>query len=141
MATIRLLRAGAEDARPAPLLADVPPLVEEAREVGQPVTYLDTTDGTPPDPVGRTVYRVVQEGLSNARRHAAGRPVTVEVAGRPGAQLRVQLTNDTAVTDVSGSPGTGLIGLTERVELAGGRFEHEVTGGSFHLRAELPWPA
>jgi signal transduction histidine kinase len=138
---IGVLRAGAEDARPAPVFADVPRLVEEAREVGQPVTYLDTTEGTPPDPVGRTVYRVVQEGLSNARRHAAGRPVTVEVAGRPGAQLRVQLTNDTAVTDVSGSPGTGLIGLTERVELAGGRFEHEVTGGSFHLRAELPWPA
>lgn len=39
------------------------------------------------------------------------------------------------------SAGTGLIGLAERVELAGGRFEHEATDGVFHLRAQLPWPA
>jgi signal transduction histidine kinase len=137
---IGVLRTGAEESRPAPVFADVPRLVEEAREVGQRVTFTDDTEGTPPDTVGRTAYRMVQEGLSNARRHAAGRPVTVELAGRPGAELSVHMRNDTAGTGVSTSPGAGLIGLAERVQLAGGRFEHEATDGTFHLRARLPWP-
>jgi signal transduction histidine kinase len=139
---IGVLRTGDDEGpRPSPVFADVPRLVEEARQVGQQVTYTDSTEGTPPDAVGRTVYRLVQEGLSNARRHAAGRPVAVEVVGRPGAQLRVHVQNETAGTRVSGSPGAGLIGLAERVQLAGGRFDHEATGGMFRLRAELPWPA
>jgi signal transduction histidine kinase len=137
---IGVLRTGAEDSRPAPVFADVPRLVEEAREVGQRVTVVDRSEGAPPDTVGRTVYRVVQEGLSNARRHAAGQPVTVELAGGPGAELRVHITNGATVTGAGRSPGTGLVGLAERVELAGGRFEHEVAGGDFHLRAWLPWP-
>jgi signal transduction histidine kinase len=138
---IGVLRAGSEESRPAPVFADLPRLVEEAREVGQRVDFHDGARGTPPDTVGRTVYRVVQEGLSNARRHAAGRPVTVEVVGRPGAELRVHISNGTGVTGVSGSsPGTGLIGLAERVQLAGGAFEHEAATDAFHLRARLPWP-
>jgi signal transduction histidine kinase len=104
------------------------------------VAFTDETEGTPPDQVGRTAYRMVQEGLSNARRHAAGRPVTVVLTGRPGAQLRVHIKNEAARTGVSTSPGAGLVGLAERVELAGGRFEHEAAGGAFHLRAQLPWP-
>jgi signal transduction histidine kinase len=139
---IGVLRAGAEDSRPAPVFADVPRLIEEARQVGQKVHFLDETDGGPPDGIGRTVYRVVQEGLSNARRHAAGQPVTVELSGKPGALMCVHLKNPTTtVTDVTGSPGAGLIGLAERVQLAGGTFGHEATGGHFHLRAQLPWPA
>jgi signal transduction histidine kinase len=138
---IGVLRTGADDARPAPVFADVPRLVEEARDVGQKVEFVDETDGAAPDGIGRTVYRMVQEGLSNARRHAAGQAVTVEVSGRPGALLCVHLKNATAATAATGSPGTGLIGLAERVQLAGGTFEHEHADGAFHLRARLPWPA
>lgn len=142
---IGVLRTGEEDSRPAPVFADVPRLVEEARQVGQQVHFLDETDaadGGPPDGVGRTVYRLVQEGLSNARRHAAGQPVTVQLSGKPGALMCVRVKNPvTAATAVTGSPGAGLIGLGERVQLAGGTFAHETTAGSFHLRAQLPWPA
>jgi signal transduction histidine kinase len=137
---IGVLRTGDGGARPTPVFADVPRLLDEARGVGQQVSFTDTIDGTPPDAVGRTVYRLVQEGLSNARRHAAGRPVTVQLTGRPGAEVCVHIENETAGTGATASPGTGLIGLAERVELAGGRFDHETTGGVFHLRARLPWP-
>jgi signal transduction histidine kinase len=138
---IGVLRTGKEDSRPAPVFADMPRLVEEARQVGQKVEFVDGTDGDPPDGIGRTVYRMVQEGLSNARRHAAGQPVTVELSGSPGALLCVHIKNPTAATAAAGSPGTGLIGLAERVQLAGGAFGHERAGGAFHLRGRLPWPA
>jgi signal transduction histidine kinase len=137
---IGVLRTGADGPRPTPAFADVPRLVEEARGVGQQIAFTDTIEGTPPDALGRTVYRLVQEGLSNARRHAAGRPVTVQLTGRSGAEVCVHVKNETTGTDATKPPGTGLIGLAERVELAGGRFDHETAGGAFHLRARLPWP-
>jgi signal transduction histidine kinase len=100
-----------------------------------------------PDTVGRTVYRVVQEGLTNARKHAPGQPVSVTLAGRPGAGLEVSVVNrlgpapapaDT-VAPVPGT-GTGLIGLSERLELAGGRLDWRNSPPEFRLCAWLPWP-
>ncbi len=74
----------------------------------------------------------MQEGLTNARKHAAGHPVTVTVAGGPGDGLRIELTNSgsNGVPLAPGS-GTGLVGLTERVQLAGGTLDHrrEPDGG------------
>src|SRR5262249_59808921 len=95
--------------------------------------------------VGGTVYRLVQEGLTSARKHAPGQPVRVLLDGRPGATLLVELTNPVGPAGsvgpaVNGS-GTGLIGLTERVRLAGGELEHAISAdGEFWLRARLPWP-
>ena len=98
-----------------------------------------------PAAAGRTAYRVVQEGLTNARKHATGRPVQVMLEGRPGARLVIDIRNplpeDGAATSITPGTGTGLVGLTERVQLAGGRLDHEVTAGEFRLRAWLPWPA
>ena len=96
-----------------------------------------------PATFGRTAYRVVQEGLTNARRHAPGQPVLVALTGAPGGDLVVEVTNPltkVSTVDTSGS-GTGLIGLTERVHLAGGHLDHTATGEEFRLRARLPWPA
>jgi len=98
-----------------------------------------------PGSVGRTAYRVVQEGLTNARKHAPGRPVRVLLDGRPGGQLLVELANRVGPEvppgpAINGS-GTGLIGLTERVRLTGGELDHAVgADGEFRLRARLPWP-
>jgi signal transduction histidine kinase len=134
---------GAEDGgRPAPVLADVPRLVDVARRSGQRVALDDRTTGTPPVAVGRTAYRVVQEGLTNARRHASGQPVTVELTGRPGGALTVEIKNRAAnAPRGAGGSGAGLIGLAERIDLAGGRLEHGLTpDGEFRLWAELPWP-
>ncbi|MFC8343787.1 sensor histidine kinase [Streptomyces sp. NPDC057280] len=143
---IGVLRAGDQDdtGRPQPTLAALDALVAESREAGMKVV-LDTRVTDPagvPASVGRTAYRIAQEGLTNARKHAPGAEVTVSVEGAPGAGLTISVRNpapDGEVTPVPGS-GQGLIGLTERATLAGGRLEHgPEAGGGFGVRAWLPW--
>jgi signal transduction histidine kinase len=139
---------GAE--RPQPGLADLPRLVEESRDAGARV-QLDDRVADPavlPGAAGRTAYRVVQEGLTNARKHAPGEPVQVVVDGRPGGRLLIDIRNPLVNGETTGpaapafgSSGTGLIGLTERVRLAGGELDHEAIDGEFRLSARLPWPA
>jgi signal transduction histidine kinase len=128
-----------------PGLADLDGLVAETRDAGTSVdvTRRMTQPEDLPGAVGRTAYRVVQEGLTNARKHAPGRPARVLLAGKPGGRLVVELANPVgpAGPAVNGS-GTGLVGLTERVRLAGGEIDHMVSAdGEFVLRAWLPWPA
>lgn len=227
---------GVGDARRSPRLADIPALVEESRCAGAGVRLRDETADADslPAALGRTAYRVVQEGLTNARKHAPGRPVEVELTGRPGEALVITVTNPLggAEAPVEGamdgpadgpakgpakraahgsrsehgagggrrpehsgahgtpaksgdtvglqarevepepefggtagaatgrvrargalspepptagatatSSGTGLVGLTERVHLAGGRLDHGGSDGRFRLHARLPWPA
>ena len=69
--------------------------------------------------VGRTAYRVVQEGLTNARKHAPAAAVEVTVAADERLVVEV-VSRRSAVTVPASEGGAGLIGLTERVELAGG---------------------
>jgi signal transduction histidine kinase len=151
-------------ARPQPGLSDLTGLVEESRDAGTPVDLIDriSKPGELPDALGRTAYRIVQEGLTNARKHAPGRPARLLLDGRPGDRLLVELTNPVGPAQVGPVPiesanpaeapnragpslngsgtGTGLIGLTERVRLAGGEIDHGVApDGQFLLRAQLPW--
>ena len=131
---------------PLPGIVDLPELIGESRAAGMRVEAGGQAWSATelPDAAGRTVYRVVQEGLTNARKHAPGQPVSVTLAGAPGAGLDVSVVNPvgTAAAGLALVPGTGtgLIGLTERLELAGGRLEWRNTGGEFQLRAWLPWP-
>jgi signal transduction histidine kinase len=130
---------------PLPGLADLDALIAETRDAGTAVdvTRRVTQPEDLPGGLGRTAYRVVQEGLTNARKHAPGRPVRVLLAGKPGGRLVVELGNPVGPADpvINGS-GTGLIGLTERVRLAGGEIDHTISADSeFVLRAWLPWPA
>ncbi|MFF5840709.1 sensor histidine kinase [Streptomyces massasporeus] len=144
---IGVLRAGEPDdtGRPQPTLAALDTLVAESREAGMKVA-LDQGVEEPaavPSSVGRTAYRIAQEGLTNARKHAPGTEVTVTVIGAPGTGLTVGVHNPPPVGEVPHVPGSGqgLIGLTERATLAGGRLEHGHTpGGGFEVRAWLPWP-
>ncbi|MET7464590.1 histidine kinase [Nonomuraea sp. NPDC005501] len=139
---------------PQPTLADLRSLVEECRQAGMKVSFtMNGFDGDAaraagggdaavPDALGRTVYRVVQEALTNARKHAGGAPVGVTVAGRPGDGVTVEARNAVWARQSPRLPGAGagLIGLTERVGLAGGRLEFgSVAGGDFRLHAWLPW--
>ena len=132
------------EGRPQPTFQDLTALVEESREAGTTISYHDqVTDPTSlPPATGRTAYRIVQEGLTNARKHAAGHPVTLTVIGEPGEVLRIELTNPASNgTSVTPGSGTGLVGLTERVQLAGGTLDHgRIPGGGFRLEASLPWP-
>ena len=133
--------------RPQPTLANLPALLDESRQAGMHVTS-DCRVGdlaAVPDGVGRNAYRIVQEGLTNARKHAHGAAVDVTLDGAAGSGLTVEVRNRLPVGVASPSipgTGTGLIGLSERASLAGGRLEHGRTaGGDFELRAWLPWPA
>ncbi|GAA3500663.1 histidine kinase [Streptomyces prasinosporus] len=143
---IGVLRAGdSEDAgRPQPTLAALDALVAESLQAGMKVTLEQrvTDAGSVPASVGRTAYRIAQEGLTNARKHAPGTEVTVSVAGGPGEDLTVRVHNPPPEGDVPPVPGAGqgLIGLTERATLAGGSLEHGRTPeGGFEVRARLPW--
>ncbi|NUS01103.1 MAG: sensor histidine kinase, partial [Nonomuraea sp.] len=134
-----------DEGRAGLTLADLPQLVAEVREAGQSVRVTDRTDGAAlPATAASTGYRVVQEGLTNARKHAPGLPVEVLLDGEPGGLLLIDVRNPLpepgSAPDVPGS-GLGLVGLTERVRLAGGRLDHQATGGEFRLQAWLPWPA
>ncbi|MCG5213419.1 histidine kinase [Streptosporangium soli] len=135
------------DGWPQPVLADLSRLVDESRDAGGQVRLRDEVidPAALPAAAGRTVYRVVQEGLTNARKHAAGQPVQVVLEGRPGARLVIDIRNplptDRASSPITPGSGTGLAGLTERVQLAGGRLDHEVTAAGFRLHAWIPWPA
>jgi signal transduction histidine kinase len=126
-----------------PTLVDLTHLLEEARDAGTPVELTDRTVAaeTLPATLSRTAYRVVQEGLTNARKHAPSRPVRVTLEGAPGGRLTIELRNPVQGTTVIPGSGTGLIGLTERVRLAGGRAEHRTAGEEFLLQAWLPFPA
>jgi signal transduction histidine kinase len=131
---------------PLPLLADLPRLVDEARAAGQRVSMeLDGVRSATPPPrtqEQRTAYRVVQEGLTNARKHATDAPVEVRVGGAPGDGLAVTVTNPlpgaSTASTIPGA-GAGLVGLAERVALDGGTLEHGPVDGAFRLAARLPW--
>ncbi|MGW6056729.1 sensor histidine kinase [Streptomyces sp. NPDC055189] len=128
---------------PQPSLDRIPDLVADARSSGLDVTLTTTVRESPSDVVGRTCYRVVQEGLTNAAKHAPGAPVHVTLAGSAGGRLDVSVRNAPATTRTAQRPasGFGLLGLTERVGLAGGTLDHHPTPGhGYLLTAQLPWP-
>ena len=129
--------------QPQPTYADVPELVAEARAVGMSVQFHDHLDGhNPPDVMGRTLYRIVQEGLTNARKHAPGSTVTVEVSGDPEHGVDVCLRNPLGFGRSSTpTSGLGLVGLSERAKLRGGTLEHRREGSSFLLHGWIPWSA
>jgi signal transduction histidine kinase len=135
---------------PQPTLAEIPALVEESRLAGMRVRWhIDVPgDALLPAALGRAAYRIVQEGLTNARKHAPAAAVEVTITAEAGSALLVEVVSRRAVgvaaTAALALPGagTGLVGLAERVALAGGELEHGPDGaGDFVLRATLPWPS
>jgi signal transduction histidine kinase len=134
--------------RPQPTLADLPALVEESRDAGLHIAedYKDVDVDAVPTVIGRTAYRIVQEGLTNVRKHADGAIASVRVRGSPGSALIVEVCNPlprSSTRDHIPGAGTGLVGLAERAELAGGQLRYGPTasGRQFRLWASLPWPA
>jgi signal transduction histidine kinase len=156
--------------RPVPGAGALPQLIEESRAAGTPVEAggtawdevsggAETADGAGaadgpgasgvPEVLGRTAYRVVQEALTNVRKHAPGEAARVALDGGPGDGLTITVVNRLRPPGpgAAGQPepvpgsGTGVIGLTERVELAGGRLECRARDGEYTLSARLPWPA
>lgn len=130
--------------RPQPGIEAVAGLVAEEADGGMRVRLTDRVEGEVPAATGRTAYRIVQEALTNVRKHAAGTAVTVDLEGAPADGLTVSVRNAAPVARPRGpalpASGLGLIGLAERAALAGGRISHgtEPTGG-YAVRAWIPW--
>ena len=133
------------DHRPQPTLGDLDTLLDDERAAGARITLHSDLDGLDalPASIGRSAYRIVEEGVTNARKHAPHAAVTVELTGRPGNGLNLAVQNPVRVgSDHHGNEGMGfgLIGLAERAAASHGRLHHGVTpDGDFFLRAWLPW--
>jgi signal transduction histidine kinase len=129
---------------PQPTYDDLVCLLSAAREHGMHVEYTSTVpeEAAMPQAAGRTVYRIVQEGLTNAAKHAPGSTVFVQVSGSPedGIDVLVRNPHGFGRTRTPGA-GLGLVGLSERAELRGGRLEHRTDGSMFVLHGWIPWAA
>lgn len=122
-------------------------LIAESRSSGAIVELVSSGLTDPdevPDQTSRAAYRIVQECLTNAHRHAPDSPVTISLAGVPGESLGIEVRN--VVACPSGHPDSfcqgrrGLLGLKERARHVGGRLTATEADSVFIVRAELPWP-
>lgn len=150
LGVLRDEEAGAPLTGPQPTYDDLVALVEDARAAGATIEYDDRLADHEPPPVGvgRTIYRIVQEGITNATKHAPAAAIRVRVDGSPETGVEVTLRNALGFgpTRTPGA-GLGLVGLTERAELRGGWLAHgieqprpgEAQQPAFVLRAWLPW--
>lgn len=121
---------------PQPGARDVDALVAAARDAGQEVRVTGSWRDID-EPTGYVLYRVVQECLTNARRHAFGEPVDVQVrSDARGVGLLVRNAVPEPVRAVV--PGRGLVGMRERVEALGGLLDVRTVGGQFVVEALLP---
>jgi signal transduction histidine kinase len=94
-----------------------------------------------PDDCGRTLYRITQEALTNAARHAPGQPVEVVLRGEPGGDVELEVSNPLPASGPTRPPGNGLLGITERVDLAGGRVvARGPDDDRFRVAVRVPWP-
>ena len=146
---------GPATARPQPTYDDIAALVAEAQTLGLEIDWSDRVDTTTPVPpaTGRTVYRIVQEGITNVRKHAPGSEVAISSTGDPRTGITVVLANPlanalaNALADAPGArggapgAGLGLVGLRERIDLRGGRLDQRTEDATFVLEAWLPWTA
>lgn len=143
LAVLQRSEDAAPDLTPQPGAGDVAGLVDAARAAGQDVTLTGGFDAVPAAP-GYALYRAAQEALTNARRHAPGRPVVVEarVVGpdrHRTAVLRVTNPVEGAEQSGTGAAGRGLAGMRERVEALGGTLSTGVDddGATFVVEARI----
>ncbi len=138
--TLSLLRGGSRPLEPGLGLDDLPVLVEKTRLSGLPVSLHESGERPEvPAIVGFTVYRIVQESLTNVARHAKDvAHVTVTLTFTPQT-LDLAVTNDGAPAEVREEAGVGLQGMRERLAATGGRLDTTAlpTGG-FRVHARLP---
>ena len=140
-----VLRGDGEEAplAPQPTWEDVRRLVITSQHAGIAVDLFDFIDDPVPDPLARTAYRVVQEGLTNIHKHALHTKARVALIGEPGTELVIEVSNVLPKGFTTDLPGArmGLSGIETRVTHAGGTIASGPTDdGRFEVRAVIPWP-
>ncbi|HWV50383.1 MAG TPA: histidine kinase [Microbacterium sp.] len=141
--------ASTDPVGPQPVLDHLPILLADARAAGLAVRVefsgIEVADGRPfirglDETVSRTAYRVVQEALTNVRKHAPGELVRLRIAREDGRLVIVGRNRMPERAEAAVVPsGLGLIGLAERAHLAGGTLTSHRADGDFVLRGTLPW--
>lgn len=135
------LREEQQPPAPQPSLADLSGLLDAfRRDGGRLDAHIEVDDEAEMGPIqARHAYRIIQEALTNARKHAVDAPVLLSVEGDEQRGLRITVRNPhTRDAGVPGA-GLGLVGLRERAALAGGSLEAGPIGGDFVVAAWLPW--
>jgi signal transduction histidine kinase len=124
---------------PQPGIGELATLLDRVREAGLPATL--EVAGAPraiPPSVDVTAYRIVQEALTNALRYARRAATLVRLSWEPD-QLRLEILDDGPATAAAEGSGRGLVGMSERATLVGGRLEAGPrVGGGYAVRAWLP---
>ncbi|MET7552347.1 histidine kinase [Streptomyces sp. NPDC005479] len=143
---LRVLRAPTVDAHvepPQPTLGDIDRLIEEGRGAGAIVEmHRDVEDVTTMDPTaGRAAYRILQEALTNHRKHAPDGPLRLSLTGgaREGLTIKTRNPIQPRRSAHPGGGGQGLIGINERAALVGGTMHRVRTDSEFSLEVWLPW--
>jgi len=140
---VGVLRSGtdAPDLAPPPTLGELDRLAANFRQAGLDVVIeADRIPSLPPG-LDLTAYRLVQEGLTNTLKHAHATRAVVRVA-QCNEALLVSVRDDGRGPTGPAEPGTGLLGMRERVAVYGGTLTAQAAdGGGYELSAELPWPA
>jgi signal transduction histidine kinase len=141
LGVLREPRNGNAPLEPPPDLAAVRTLIERTRNSGLDIRF--EVEGDPqhvPDAVQLATFRIVQESLTNARRHAPGAATRVNLAYRPN-RLRLAIENELSNTGSGrkGAAGVGIAGMRERARALGGTFEAQQSERQFRVVAELPY--
>jgi signal transduction histidine kinase len=126
---------------PSPGLRSLPALLDRAAAAGLRISAAELPDAVLPAGLELTVYRVVQEALTNAVKHAPGSSVTVRVAVEDGAAQVTVVNDGTGQLSPDGPTGAGqgLIGMRQRAELYGGSLSTGATAdGGFRVAATFP---
>ena len=131
--------SGGAERAPQPGLADLERLIDDARRSGSSVRFSLSGPVVPlADGVDLCAYRIVQEALTNARRHAPGANVDVALRYEP-TSLRIRVSDDGPGPTPESSDGHGLQGIRERVAMVGGTVRISVgDAGGFVVEVELP---
>lgn len=127
---------------PQPTLSELPELVDRMRASGMAVEFTEL--GSPhavPEAAGLCCYRIVQEALTNAARHAPGNPVSVAVEFQESAAVVtiVNLRGPETSTCSSRQPGFGILGMRERVSALGGQLHAAPEPSGFRVWAHIPY--
>jgi len=141
LGVLRLQDGGAPELEPQPGVRDLPTLIERTRQAGLQATL--SVDGPPrelPAAVDLSVYRIVQEALTNVVRHAHAQQATVTLGYAPDTLEVTVLDDGTGPNGARGDGGHGLVGMQERVALFGGELEtgQRAYGNGYRVRALIP---
>lgn len=125
---------------PAPTIADLPELFASTQRAGVPLTWqIDGSAALAGDLIGATAYRIVQECLANASRHAPGAPVTAEVSITvDGVGIEIRNRPTAATSWAAPEPGLGILGMRERAAAVGGIVAVHADDDEFVVWSYLP---